>query len=689
MKKMFGVKQEYLALAGILALALFLRLFWLDRIPLGVRYDELQNVRMIERVLAGERPIYFAESWGHEPLFHYLQAASMAVLGKTVWGLRVPAALMGTLGIFTAYLALRRMFGAPTALVASAMLAVSLWSLILSRFGLRPIGLTPWLGLTVYAFWRGLETASPKRTLILLWFALCGVSIGAMLYTYFAGWVAVGLIGVFGIYLALFHRPLLKDRWWGWLLSLLVPLLMFAPLALYLKQHPELGQRVGQVGSDLSTAIQKGEFGLLLNNAWRTLGMFSVEGDQEWLNNLSRRPVFDPLTALLFYGGLLLALWRWKRPQYALALLWLAAGIAPALFTWPAGGHLHTTAANPVTFVFPALAIVLVWQWAGRQAAAWERLGARLLLIFVAIWFGGSNVYDYFVRWASAAEVRREYQAPVGAAARYLQGQGGAISYSVNAPWVDYWNPWSKASFDLLFARGNVRWFDGQQAILIPAGPAVQFILPDHPGYPSTLHPDLAQFFTDSVVAVELGHRDFFGSTLDVYELETRAPIDAFLAACALAEVWASPESSYVAGESESLRQALPLPVDFGGRLALIGYLYDCEQVGHGEVWQLITCWQATSDGGGPLAIFVHVLDDANLVRASRDELSAAPSSWRTGDLLIHVHQVFIPGDMPPGTQRIELGVYAPDTLLRLAASSAGGQPIPYNRLLLNSLCVE
>ena len=115
---------EWVWLAGLLLFSLFARLVFLDRAPPGVRFDELVNVKMADHIYAGEWPIYFQEAWGHEPLYHYLHAAGMSLLGQTVLGVRFTSILFGVLGVFTAYLAFRLLFGPGVALTSATLLAV-------------------------------------------------------------------------------------------------------------------------------------------------------------------------------------------------------------------------------------------------------------------------------------------------------------------------------------------------------------------------------------------------------------------------------------------------------------------------------------------------------------------------------------------------------------------------------------
>lgn len=683
--------RERLLLGALVVLTLGLRLVGLGSVPPGVRFDELVNVQMADHIYAGEWPIYFREAWGHEPLYHYFQAAGMYLLGKTVLGVRVTSALFGALGVLTAYLAFRVLFDPAVAAMAALFLTTSFWSLMYSRFGLRHISLPPWIGLSACCFWLGLQAPLERRGRVVLWFALGGLCLGAALHTYFAGRVVPLVYAGFALYLLLFHRQALRGRWPGLLLFYALPALLIAPMALYLRQHPELEQRLGQVGGELFTALWRGDLAPLLRAVTGTLRMFSLQGDPEWLYNISGRPVFDPVTSILFYGGLLLSFWRWRDARRAFVLLWLALGIAPAMLSWPPGSLGHAIVAQPVTFAFPALATVGVWRWAAREQAAWVRRGARALVIAAVLLFVLLNGYDYYLRWPKADEVRREYQAPVTQIARYVQALDDPVPAAVSAPYVDYWNPWSKRNFDLYVRRDDVRvrWFDGTQGFLFPSGENPLFFLPDPLLLRSELDPDLRALLVAGSSRVEVNLRSSAEPSFELYRLVDRQPLERLLESVSFAPLWASPEGAYVPGESEAQRQALSPAVDFGHRLSLLGYAYDAPQGAGGAPWRISTYWRVLSSQSDPLAVFVHVLDDANEVRAGWDGLYVSTESWAEGDVFLHLHTLVLPSELSTGTYRVELGVYSPVTLERLPLSVPGeAETAPQGRALLAPLAI-
>ena len=689
-----------MVVASLAVLALLLRVIALGHVPPGVRFDELVNVKMADHIYAGEWPIYFQEAWGHEPLYHYFHALGMWLLGKTVLGVRVTSVLFGTLGVLSTYLAFRHLFGRGVASLAALLLAASFWSLMYSRIGLRHISLPPWIGLAVYCFWRGLEAPADRWRQIGLWFALSGASLGAMLYTYFASRVVPLVFVALVLYLLAFHRDMLRGRWWGLILAFVLPVAIVTPMVLYLHAHPELEQRLGQVSGGLLGALRAGDLAASSKIVVRTLGMFSFQGDPEWLYNIAGRPVLDPLTSIAFYVGLGTSLRRWQDPKRAFLLLWLLFGLAPSLLSWPPGSLGHTIVAQPATFGLAALGLADMWAWFRHRTSRSLRVVAQALVIATPLAFVGLNVYDYAVRWPGYPEVRHEYQASITAVARYLARHPEATPAFVSAPYVDYWNPWSKMSFDLYAgeAGAEVRWFDGRQSFVLPDAPGAYTYLPDHALLPSELAPPFSVLLERGAVPVAAGDRERPGNAFELYYWPDRQAVEERLDQVAGAPAWASPETAYVAGVSEAQRIPLALPLDFQ-RLALLGYSYEREAVQAGSEWQVTTYWRVLRQDAGPLALFLHLLDRNSAVRASWDGLYVSPAGLQEGDLLIHLHTLSLPADLAPGAWRVEVGVYSPLTLERLPLHTGTGEAAlperalseraPYDRALLRALTVE
>jgi hypothetical protein len=278
---------------------------------------------------------------------------------------------------------------------------------------------------------------------------------------------------------------------------------------------------------------------------------------------------------------------------------------------------------------------------------------------------------------------------------------------AVSAPYVDYWNPWSKRNFDLFLGNqtlasvgATVRWFDGATSILFPAGTDQQedalFFLPDHIRLPSDLDPEFHTLLMSGSRPIEVAYTDPDGTRFDLYRWEDRQSLEQHLQSLSSARVWTSPEGPYVAGESEQQRSETSLPLDFGRRLSLLGYTYDPPQatdgppLSAGETWRVTTYWRVLDAESDPLAIFVHVLDDDNSVTIGWDGLHVSTESWQRGDVFAQIHTVVVPDKARGGVQRVELGVYSPLTLERLPVySGTADETAPHNRVLLPPLNIQ
>src|SRR5512139_2699985 len=119
--------RRWLLILLILLLAAALRLVALPNVPLGLQHDEVFHGHDAVTVLLGYHPLYFTSNAGNEPLFIYLMSLTVGLFGHTAWGIRLAAVICGLLTVLFTYLWIRRAHNDRTALIASALLAVSFW----------------------------------------------------------------------------------------------------------------------------------------------------------------------------------------------------------------------------------------------------------------------------------------------------------------------------------------------------------------------------------------------------------------------------------------------------------------------------------------------------------------------------------------------------------------------------------
>ncbi|HET9495693.1 MAG TPA: glycosyltransferase family 39 protein, partial [Chloroflexia bacterium] len=190
---------EIALVAGIVVVALVFRLYRLDDLTGGMHGDEGEFGMNALAILSGDRISPFMTGWFAHPNFSfYSQAATMAVAGWNLFGLRLFAALMGTLMVLPFYGLVRMWFGVRAALIASVLLAVMGASVYFGRVGLNNIATPFFLVTGLYFLMRGL------RDLRTLNFALSGFSFTLGLYYYFAGRLSPFILAAVVAYVLVF-----------------------------------------------------------------------------------------------------------------------------------------------------------------------------------------------------------------------------------------------------------------------------------------------------------------------------------------------------------------------------------------------------------------------------------------------------------------------------------------------------
>jgi hypothetical protein len=128
--------------------------------------------------------------------------------------------------------------------------------------------------------------------------------------------------------------------------------------------------------------------------------------------------------------------------------------------------------------------------------------------------------------------------------------------------------------------------------------------------------------------------------------------------------------------------------------LEMVGYMVSPgASVRRGEMLELITVWQPRGEmaaAASDLKVFVHLIDEQSRVWSGEDRLDLQPPTWEEGDLLVQMHRVPVPRDAPTGLYQLEIGVYAPITMERLALYDGpeAAQRVG-DRLLLSAIAVR
>lgn len=606
-----------------------LRLVGLNNVsPPGIAHDEVANWLIDRSVLAGEHAIYFTRAYGHEAGFHYLQTGFVALLGDNILALRLPAAFCGLLSIAVTFALVRKLFGKNVALLAAGLLAVLFWPVFYGRLALRAISLPLVAGLSAYFWWQAWENAGELggrgargknrvASAPLPLFTLSGIFAGFALYTYLAARAVPIFYGLWLVYLAIFHWADFKQRWRGIVLFVVMFVAVAVPLLIFLQTNPGAEFRLSEVDAPLQ-ALQAGDFQPVFNNGLKLLGMFGFLGDPLWREGVPSAPVFEPVVALLFYAGILLCLWRWRRPRYAFLLLWLATAVTPSLVTINAPSHIRSILILPVLTVIPAL----VMHSLGQLSTVIRDLSTRsskILVLTLLLFYAARTSVLLFQTWPNGGDVPFVWQAAFTEMAEYLDGRPDLAAASIAG-----WSPSTMDSPTMTLLRQNddllLSHFDPQEGTLIlPAAEPVELLRPST----LPLDPFWEIQLQDWGADVEASGR--FAS----YTLPTQPPIQ--------------PVHS--------------LDIQFGEELRLLGY----EWVEDGG---LLLAWRVTAVPTAPRQQFIHSLaaDGSQLADTYRfdapDPQDLWFPHWQPGDLML---QRLTPPTLGEATQ-LRLGWFDPTT---------------------------
>ena len=640
------IKPILAALVGLMVLALFLRVYNLATAPPGMHYDEIINGEIASLAKSGGLHFFYLLGWGREGLYHAFLALSRELPLPVHWQMRLPSILASLAGLALTYGWARRAFGTWVAVSTLAAMAVAFWTVALGRAALRATMLLPfaaasaWLLVAILENKKGqivektattVEIRRPDRTLVWKCLALA-LTLGLSVYTYRAARVLPVVFLVFLLYLTIWRHPFPRTLW----LSLAGSLVVIAPLAIFLITNPGAEQRVGQVDLPWQELLD-GDPRPVLQSALATAGMFGFQGDPQNHYNLAGRPIFEPVGALLFYAGLLIALLRWRQPFFAFIVIWLVIGLLPGVVTEPAPHFIHTVAAQPVVFVFFGLSVSFMATWTSER---WGKSGEWAVAITLIIWTVANAFWtyqDYFIHWPQVAEVRNFHQSNLSRVTHFLDDSERETPVAICTSFLNESDPFwrsGRQSLPYFLNRTDlaVRWFDCSSAQVWPAG-----------GQESRY------FFLDDA--------DFNGWVSES-ALESARPLDLDGAEARGVELALSGQLIQQLAEL-SFPPNVPAPVQFADSLQFLGFSIEENPPAPGSQVSLTTYWRIIETLPRDVAIFVHLVNQADEIVGQGDALSLLSDTLRPGDIFAQRHTVAIPPDATAGSHLLYIGVYS------------------------------
>lgn len=394
---------ERAALFLILVVAAVLRLWRLAEWPAQVHGDEAACGIEARRILAGEVPNLLGVGWYDIPYISFaISAAFMAVFGDDLGGLRMASAVQGVASVAVLHALIRRLHGVRAALLAAALLAVSHWHIHFSRVGTDYMQASFAVLLALFYFVRARQDGRTGDWL------LAGYSLGLACTVYFAGRVAVLIVGVLLAWEWFDDRAAARRLATGVAVMAIGGLLFVAPTVAVVARQPQaLTERAGSIFvlapanlEHSAAAIGDGHGGVaavLMMQVGNSLSAFNWRGERSE-QHAHRAPLLDFVTAALFAAGAIAVTARCRRRDLRLVAVWFwSSMVLGSILTVDAMFSPRMIAALPAVLVFPALLLDGI---AGSAETAFGRRGRNAAVFLVAAVLMAAtagNLHDYFV----------------------------------------------------------------------------------------------------------------------------------------------------------------------------------------------------------------------------------------------------------------------------------------------------
>jgi 4-amino-4-deoxy-L-arabinose transferase-like glycosyltransferase len=624
--------REWIVVMAVLLLAFALRTIDLTRVPPGLHNDEIVAAKFAEEVMNGRYAIFYPEDTGSEPLHYYFSAPLMSIFGKSVWAVRLPSIILSMIAMCVIWALARRLFGPIAALTALAGFAIAFWTVAFGRIVSPVVMIVPLGALSAYCFWRAFSTQGQRA--IALWI-FAGVWLGLALLAYTASRVIPVVFVAFGTYALIVKR----SEWRKWFkavaITVAVAAIVAAPMFIYLATHPADDQ-LGFFDIDRPLReLKQGNFEPVIETSLRTLGMFTFVGDPLPYYDVPDRPVLEPIGSLLLLIGLIICLWRWRKPEYIFVLLWFFSGLIPSMLSQPAPNYTRTLSTQIMFLIIVGIAV-----------DAWvRRYPNKLTYVLIGLIFAGNllwTVRDYFFVWPANGDVRFWHHTGLYAVAQNAQRDPDDSPLVVCLPdylideRTSWWRPaWRHMRYLLQRPDFEVRYYNCVDTLIIPEG-AARYAFPDVADEAA-----LQQF----PITAWLPHADRVQLPDRLGVILKADP------ATVLNQRLQSAAQSPVRFEGSI---AATVPIDLDRKVDFLGYTLSQTE----RTVELVTYWRAKDQLPPQLLQFTHVLNDKREIVMQQDRLMLTSQSLQPGDVFAQIHRLTLPGDLPPGSYPIAIGLY-------------------------------
>lgn len=409
----------WILFVSIIFVAIFFRFYKLNSLPPGLHPDEAANGLDIFRIIENkDYRIIYNTNGPREALFFYIQAIFVYAMGNSILALRMAPALLGVISVIAIFFATKEWSNRRTALITSFLFAISPWIVIIQRDGFRASTVPLFLALVMLFA----AKAYKKDKLISYIFAAIFLGLGFYTYTAFS-MIIVGLVAGL-LYMLIFRRDWIRSHWKKLLLSFAVFGLVMSPLIYTTVKDP--GGSTARAGgtSFLNKDLNKGQpVQTFLSGLTKSLLQYNYAGDLNSRHNLPGQPLLNMFVGIMLVLGIVIALFNFKRPRYAMLIILFGAMLLPEVLTAEGLPHALRAIGTAVpVFILAGMGInYLLYIWYKtfpvNKLARVTGLGVILLLLGLSLI---QSYRQYFVAWAQDSKTYEAYNEGSVAIANYL-----------------------------------------------------------------------------------------------------------------------------------------------------------------------------------------------------------------------------------------------------------------------------
>ena len=367
-------------LPAILLLALFLRVLWLDKYPVGFTQDEAglgydaYSIAKTGKDMWGETLPLTLRSFGDYklPLYSYLAIPSVSIFGLNEFAVRLPGAIFGTLAILACYLMVKKLSENENLAIYSALfLTLSPWHISLSRGAFEANLTTFFIPLGVWGFLEGMKNSKMMM--------LAAVLFGLNLFAYHPARLFTPLIVAALVFLnrkqffedfakyklpvfifLLFLGVSLSTAFWGGAATRGADLAIFNPTDNWASVSDRRYEGVMEGLPDWASRIFSNKVTYVLRTfthnylTYVSPGFLFIQGAGEWTYGMiSGRGVLYLFEIVLLIAAIIAIVKRQSFKGVEFILLWLVLAPIPAALTKGSG-----YAANRAAVLMPAIQIL-------------------------------------------------------------------------------------------------------------------------------------------------------------------------------------------------------------------------------------------------------------------------------------------------------------------------------------------